>query len=76
MLGFIFNDRECKEIEYLLRKELDEMLLDLSDNRLDGLLRKAINDRYHIIFKIFFRFGDSKDLTKYIRSKKISYIKN
>ena len=36
MLGILFNDRECKEYDYVLRKELDEMLLDLNDTRLDG----------------------------------------
>lgn len=76
MLGLIFNDRECKEMEYLLRKELDEMLLDLSDTRLDSTLRKVIDDRYQIIFRMFSRFGTPKDLSKYIRNKKTYYAKS
>lgn len=29
MLGMLFNEKECKELDYVLRKELDEMLFDL-----------------------------------------------
>ena len=35
MLGFLFNERECRELDYVLRKELDEMLFDLNDKRID-----------------------------------------
>ncbi len=69
MLGFLFNERECKELEYVLRKELDEMLLDLSDNRIDGALRKAIEDRYHVVFKMYTRFGANRELSKYARNR-------
>ena len=45
MLGMMFNDKECKELDYVLRKELDEMLLDMSDQRLDQDIRDAIANR-------------------------------
>ena len=38
MIGFLFNERECKELDYVLRKELDEMLFDLNDQRVDSQL--------------------------------------
>jgi len=69
MLGFLFNERECRELEYLIRKDLDEMLLDLSDKRIDGALRKAIDERYHIVFKMYSRFGNNKELSKYARNR-------
>lgn len=69
MLGFLFTDRECKEIEYLLRKDLEEMLLDLSDSRIDGALKKAIEDRYSVVFKMYSRFGTTKELSRYVRNK-------
>lgn len=69
MLGFLFNERESKELEYILRKDLDEMLLDLSDKRIDGALRKAIEDRYHVVFKMYSRFGATKELSKYARNR-------
>lgn len=41
MLGILFNDKECREFDYVLRKELDEMLLDLNDSRMDGEIKKS-----------------------------------
>ncbi|WP_339060598.1 hypothetical protein [Tepidibacillus marianensis] len=69
MLGFLFNDKECNELEYMIKKELEEMLLDLSDKRIDGALRKAIEERYQIVFRMFSRLGSSKELSKYARNR-------
>lgn len=69
MLGFLFNERETKELEYILRKELEEMLLDLNDKRLDGTLRKAIENRYHVVFRMYSRFGKTSDLSRYMRNR-------
>lgn len=66
MLGMLFNDRECKELDYVLRKELDEMLLDLGDNRLDGDIRKSIAKRYKVIFRMYARIASPKQLSKYV----------
>jgi len=71
MLGFLFNDRECKELEYMLKKELEEMLLDLNDKRIDGALRKAIEERYQTVFKMLIRFGEPKDLSRYARNRQL-----
>jgi len=65
MLGMLFNDRECKELDYVLRKELDEMLHDLGDSRLDGDIRKAIGKRYKVIFRMYARIASPKQLSKY-----------
>lgn len=35
MLGMLFNEKECKEFDYVLCKEFDEMLFDFSDNCFD-----------------------------------------
>lgn len=69
MLGFLFNERETKELEYILRKELDEMLMDLQDRYLDRPLKMAIEDRYFIVFKMYSRFGSSKELSRYVRNR-------
>ncbi|GBF12080.1 hypothetical protein TEPIDINF_002940 [Tepidibacillus infernus] len=69
MLGFLFNERECRELEYMLKKELDEMLLDLSDKRIDGALRNAIEDRYYTVFKMLARTASNKELSKYARNR-------
>ncbi|MCF6095288.1 hypothetical protein L1765_15125 [Microaerobacter geothermalis] len=70
MLGFLFNEKECYELEYLLRKELEEMMLDLTDKRIDGVVRRAIEERYHIVFRMYARMAKPKELVKYVRSKK------
>ncbi|MFV9511618.1 hypothetical protein [Tepidibacillus sp. LV47] len=69
MLGFLFSEKECNELEYMIKKELEEMLLDLSDERIDGALRKAIEERYQIIFRLYSRFASSKELSKYVRNR-------
>lgn len=70
MMGFLFSPRECNEIEYLIRRELEEMLLDLSDHRIDSLVKKAMMDRYQMLFKMYGRFVSPKELSKYIVHKK------
>jgi hypothetical protein len=69
MLGFMMNGKEAQELEYLLKKELEELLLDLGDYRIDGLVRRAMEERYKIVFKMYGRFVSPKELSKYIRKK-------
>lgn len=76
MLGMLLNDKECKEMAYVLRKELDEMLFDLSDQRLNQDIRKAIDKRYKTIFQMYARFAPQKELSKYVRSGRYTETKN
>jgi hypothetical protein len=69
MLGFMFNNRECQELEYMLRRELEEILLDLGDHRIDGMVRKAMEDRYTTVFRMYGRLVPQKELAKYVRNK-------
>jgi hypothetical protein len=69
MIGFLFNERECNELDYLLRKELDEMLFDLKDQRLEEDLKKAIESRYRIVFRMFARLASPMEITKYARNR-------
>ncbi|MGE6579395.1 hypothetical protein ACQKFM_31365 [Paenibacillus xylanexedens] len=71
MLGMLFNEKECKELDYVLRKELDEMLFDLSDNRLDQEIKYAIASRYKTVFRMYARFAPPKELSKYARGGKL-----
>jgi hypothetical protein len=70
MMGFLFSRRECSEIEYLIRRELEEILFDLGDCRIDEMVCKAMEQRYQVLFKMYARFVSPKELTKYIRNKK------
>ncbi|OUM95089.1 MAG: hypothetical protein A9Z00_12695 [Thermobacillus sp. ZCTH02-B1] len=66
MLGMLLTDKECKELDYMLRKELDEMLLDLQDTRLDPEVRESIVQRYRVIFRMYARFASPKELSRYV----------
>ncbi|TVX95601.1 hypothetical protein [Cohnella terricola] len=65
MLGMMFTDKECKEFDYLLRKEMDEMLFDLNDRRLDASVKEAISRRYKIIFRMYARIAPPRELSRY-----------
>jgi len=71
MLGFLFSTKECQELEYLLKRELEEMLLDLSDKRIDYLVRRAMEERYSILFRMYARLAPPKELSKYVRRRKL-----
>lgn len=69
MLGFLFNERECRELDYVLRKELDEMLFDLNDKRIDADIKGAIESRYKIIFRMYARLASPKEISRYARNR-------
>lgn len=69
MLGFLFNERECRELDYLLRKELDEMIFDLKDSQINGEVRKAIELRYKIIFRMYARLASPNEISRYARNR-------
>jgi hypothetical protein len=69
MIGFLFNERECMELDYVLRKELDEMLFDLSDHRVDINAKAVIEARYRIVFRMYTRLATSKEISKYARNR-------
>lgn len=69
MLGVLLSTKESQEIEYLLKRELEELLLDLTDSRIDGLVKRAMEERYKIIFGLYKRFASPKECYKYIRNK-------
>ncbi|WP_425452783.1 hypothetical protein [Ammoniphilus oxalaticus] len=68
-MGFLFNQKECQELQYLLRRELEELLLDLGDKRIDGMIRMAMEERYTTVFKMYGRLASPTELAKYVRNK-------
>ncbi|WNC15118.1 hypothetical protein [Brevibacillus brevis] len=71
MLGFLFNSKEVQELEYLLKRELEEMLLDFSDKRIDCLVKRAMEERYSIMFRMYARIASPNELSKYVRRRSI-----
>ncbi|WP_188456413.1 hypothetical protein [Virgibacillus oceani] len=66
MLGLLINDMEQKEMEYLLRRELEELLMDLEDHRIDHMVKRAMRERYRTLFQLFRRVADEKECLKYM----------
>jgi hypothetical protein len=67
MIGFLLNEKEANEMEYLIKREMDELLLDLKDNRFDGMIKGAMNERYKILFTLYKRMAPPKECLKYMR---------
>ena len=66
MLGLLINDLEQKEIEYLIRRELEELLLDLGDDRIDSIVKRAMSERYYQLFQLYRRVATDQQCMKYI----------
>lgn len=68
MLGLMVNEIEQKELEYVLKRELDEILFDLEDDRLDPLVKRAMDERYKVLFNLFKRIAPAQECLAYMRS--------
>ncbi|WNS75648.1 hypothetical protein RRV45_00900 [Bacillus sp. DTU_2020_1000418_1_SI_GHA_SEK_038] len=68
MLGFLINDREQKEMQYLIKREMDEILFDLNDERIDHIVKRAMEERYKILFSLFKRVAPPEEILRYTRN--------
>ncbi|GAA5417715.1 hypothetical protein Pryu01_02790 [Paraliobacillus ryukyuensis] len=66
MLGLLVNDIEQREMEYLIKRELEELLFDMQDPRIDSLVKTAMNDRYRALFQLLRRVASNEEVQKYI----------
>ncbi|MCM3762336.1 hypothetical protein M3212_16305 [Alkalihalobacillus oceani] len=66
MLGLLLNQKEVQEVEYMLKREMEEILLDLSDPRIDELVKRAMEEKYQIVFSIYKRLVTPKESVKYL----------
>lgn len=69
MLAMLLNEREIKEMQYLLKREMDEILFDLRDERIDNFIKTEMEDRYKHLFTLFKRVAPPVDCMKYILTK-------
>ena len=70
MLGLLINEKEKEELLYLLKREMDEILFDLLDERIDHVVKRAINEKYNILFNLFKRMGTEKECLAYVRANR------
>ena len=66
MLGLLINENEQKEVEYLLKRELEEILLDLDDDRIGQVVKQAMRKRYQSLFQLFRRVASRDECLKYM----------
>ncbi|WP_430174336.1 hypothetical protein [Peribacillus simplex] len=69
MFGLLINDKEKMELKYLLKREMDEILFDLQDDRMDHIVKRAINEKYNILFRLFKRVSTEEECLMYMRVK-------
>lgn len=69
MIGFLVNHKELKELEYLIKREMEELLLDFQDARIDNIIKRAMEERYQILFNLYKRVASPSECIKYIRTK-------
>ncbi|CAI8736999.1 MULTISPECIES: hypothetical protein [Bacillus] len=72
MLGIMITKEEQKEIEYVLKRELDELLFDFADERIHDVVKKTMEERYKILFCLFRRVANTEECIRYVR-KRIFY---
>jgi len=69
MLGFLINEKESKELEYLIKREMDEILFDLKDERIDHVVKRSMKERYKILFSLFKRVAPPAECMKYMETQ-------
>jgi hypothetical protein len=69
MIGILINEKEIKELQYLMKREMDEILFDLKDERIDHIVKRAMQERYKILFSLFKRIASPQECIKYLPAK-------
>ena len=69
MQAMLLNDMEIKEMQYLLKREMDEILFDLRDDRIDLFIKTEMEERYKHLFTLFKRVAPPIECMKYILTK-------
>jgi hypothetical protein len=67
MVGMLLNHQELNEFEYVLKKEMEELLIDLNDHKMDDIVKSVLEERYKIIYRLFCRFAKPADCRRYMR---------
>ncbi|SES20795.1 hypothetical protein SAMN04487944_12385 [Gracilibacillus ureilyticus] len=66
MLGLLIDDKQQNELEYVIKREMEELLFDLEDHRIDQLVKQAMRERYKVLFQLFTRVASEDEIKKYI----------
>lgn len=69
MIGMMISGKEESEIRYLIKREMDEILFDLKDERIEHVVKRAMEERYKILFSLFKRVAPPIECFRYMPSK-------
>lgn len=69
MIGMLLGEMEVKEIQYLLKREMDEIIFDLEDHRIDHIVKNAMEERYKVLYSLFKRISTNKECIRYMRPR-------
>lgn len=75
MLGLLINEKEQTELQYVIKRELEELLLDLEDHRIDQMVKQNMHERYKVLFQLYRRVASQEEIQKYIPKRiKIEWV--
>ncbi|MGN1401592.1 MAG: hypothetical protein ACI4XL_08835 [Bacillus sp. (in: firmicutes)] len=70
MLGLLITKEEKAELEYLIKRELEELLSDFEDERVEGIVKRAMEEKYRLLYQLFIRVTPQEVSRKYMRKRK------
>ncbi|CJV95575.1 Uncharacterised protein [Streptococcus pneumoniae] len=65
----MLTKEERKEMEYILKRELEELLFDFEDERIHDVVKKAMEERYKTVFCLFRRVANAEECLRYVRKR-------
>lgn len=69
MLGLLISEKELQEVQYLLKREMEEILFDLEDDRIKFIVKRSMIERYKILLLLFKRISPSEEWSAYSLKK-------
>ncbi|WP_027964712.1 hypothetical protein [Halalkalibacillus halophilus] len=75
MIGLLVSDDEKMELDYLLRREMDELIYDFHNHHYDSHVKEAIKVRYQLLFNLYKRFADRTDCIRYTPNQNLLSVK-
>ena len=76
MIGLLVDDKEKEELIYLLKREMDELLFDLYDERINHYVKTGMEERYDILYSLFKRIASPNDCLRYMKKTNFSHKKD
>lgn len=65
MIGILINEKEQLEMIYVIKRELDEILFDLGDERISNVLKQSMLQRFNILISLLQRISKEGDWRNY-----------